>query len=66
METILEVTDRNGFEAWRRLVIEMERDTVDRKLAGVETLSRPDFGFDAGQWRQRWKRWEREVQLDQR
>ena len=28
MEIILEVTDRNGFEAWRRLVREMERDTV--------------------------------------
>ena len=61
MEIILEVTDRNGFEAWRRLVREMERDTVNRKLAIIEALSRPDFDCDVGQWRQRWKRWEREV-----
>ena len=31
MEVVLEVNDRNGFEAWRRLVLEMERDTVNRK-----------------------------------
>ena len=61
MEIILEVTDRNGFEAWRRLVREMERDTVNRKLAIIEALSRPDFGLEISQWRQRWKRWEREV-----
>ena len=59
MEIILEVTDRNGFEAWRRLVREMERDTVNRKLAIIEALSRPDFGLEVSQWRQRWKRWER-------
>ena len=61
MEVVLEVSDRNGFEAWRRLVLEMERDTVNRKLAVIESLSRPDFGVDLSQWRQRWKRWEREV-----
>ena len=61
MEIILEVTDRNGFEAWRRLAREMERDIVNRKLAIIEALSRPDFGCDMVQWRQRWKRWEREV-----
>ncbi len=38
MEVILEVEDRNGFEAWRRLVQEMERDTVNRKLAIIESL----------------------------
>ena len=43
METILEVSDRNGFEAWRRLVREMERDTVNRKLAVIEAFSRPDL-----------------------
>ena len=61
MEVILEVEDRNGFEAWRRLVQEMERDTVNRKLAIIESLSRPEFGDDLQSWRQRWKRWEREV-----
>ena len=61
MEVVLEVSDRNGFEACRRLVLEMERDTVNRKLAVIESLSRPDFGVDLTQWRQRWKRWEREV-----
>ena len=39
----------------------MERDTVNRKLGVIESLSRPDFGVDLSQWRQRWKRWEREV-----
>jgi hypothetical protein len=34
---------------------------VNRKLAIIEALSRPDFGCDMGQWRQRWQRWEREV-----
>ena len=61
MEIVLEVDGRNGFEAWRRLVCEMERDTVNRKLAIIESLSRPDFGDDLRDWRQRWKRWEREV-----
>ena len=61
METVLEVDGRNGFEAWRRLVCEMERDTVNHKLAIIESLSRPDFGDDLREWRQRWKRWEREV-----
>ena len=40
---------------------EMERDTVNRKLAIVEALIRPDFRDDVVQWRQRLKRWEREV-----
>ena len=57
----MEVNDRNGFEAWRRLVLEMERDTVNRNLVVIESLSRPDFGVDLTQWRQRWKRWEREM-----
>ena len=61
METVLEVSNRNGFEAWRRLVREMERDTVNRKLAIIEALSRPDFGCETTQWRQRWRRWEREL-----
>ena len=30
-----------------------ERDTVNRKLAIIEALSRPDFGCDVGQCRQR-------------
>ncbi len=42
-------------------VREMEGDTVNRKLAIIEALRRPDFGCDMGQWRQRWKRWVREV-----
>ena len=62
-EVILEVEDRNGFEAWRRLVQEMERDTVNRKLAIIESMSRPEFGDDLQSWRQRWKRWEREVSI---
>ena len=61
METVLKVDGRNGFEAWRRLVCEMERDTVNHKLAIIESLSRPDFGDDLREWCQRWKRWEREV-----
>ena len=55
METVLEVDGRNGFEAWRRLVCEMERDTVNHKLAIIESLSRPEFGDDLREWRQRWK-----------
>ena len=47
---VLEVSDRNGFEAWRRLVLEMEHDTVNRKLAVIESLSRPDFGVDLSEW----------------
>ena len=46
METVLEVDGRNGFEAWRRFVSEMERDTVNHKLAIIELLSRPDFDDD--------------------
>ncbi len=36
----------------------MERDAVRRKLAIVDALSRPDFGDNVEQWRQRWRRWE--------
>ena len=61
METVLEVDGRNGFKAWRRFVSEMGRDTVNHKLAIIESLSRSDFGDDLREWRQRWKRWEREV-----
>ena len=38
MEIIWEIEDRNGFEAWRRLVQEMERDTLNRKLAIIREL----------------------------
>ena len=40
---------------------EMERDTVNHKLAIIEFLNRPEFDDDLGEWRQRRKRGEREV-----
>ncbi len=52
MEAILEIESRDSFLAWRRLVSEMERDTVSRKLAIIEASSRPNFGNDVAHRRQ--------------
>ncbi len=43
---------------------EMERATVNRKLAIIDAVSRPDTGDAVAHWHQRWKRWDREVKQD--
>ncbi len=50
-----------GVEAWRVVVEEMERNTMNRRLALVEKLDRPEFGEDTAEWRLHRKAWELEV-----
>ncbi len=42
----MEVNGRNGNEAGRHFVSEMEGDTVNHKLAIIEFLNRPEFDDD--------------------
>ena len=56
------VPDRNGFEAWRRLCLELEPRAAHRKLQTLDKLLHPSLvTTSAGAFLDTWRSWEKDI-----
>ena len=57
------VPDRNGFEAWRKLVQENAPRTAGRRFAMLTAVLQPGFGRSEDTFEEGWKMWEHQIEL---
>ena len=56
------VPDRNGFEAWRRLCLELEPRAAHRKLLALDKLLHPSLvTTSSGAFLDSWRAWEKDL-----